>query len=156
MGDYNRATMEITLQGMSPEMKAAADKHIEQYELGSILDDAIMCVEAASVKIKKGVFAGPGAKTVNMVLILTQRWLVQIIKSDNEPALARSAQLTDITVEDYENSQFYSMIPDTGVNVSGRFTDAPENSMSFIGLGKDAAGERFKSALIEAARNVKK
>ncbi len=91
-----------------------------------------------------------------MALILTPRWLVQIIKSDNEPALARSAQLTDITVEDYENSQFYSMIPDTGVNVSGRFTDAPENSMSFIGLGKDAAGERFKSALIEAARNVKK
>lgn len=59
-------------------------------------------------------------------------------------------------VEDYEKSRFYSMLPDTGVSVSGKFTDAPENSTSFIGLGKDAAGERFKSALIEAAQEAKK
>jgi hypothetical protein len=156
MGDYNRLTKEIKLEDLPSEMKAAVDKHIEQYMLGSILDDALMCVESTSEKIKKGLFAGAGPKVLTNIVILTPRWLVQVIKSDNDAAFARSAQLTDITVEDYEKSQFHAMIPDTGVNVSGRFTDAPENSASFIGLGKDAAGGKFKSALIEAAQDAKK
>jgi hypothetical protein len=93
---------------------------------------------------------------VKVLAILTPRWLVQVIQSDNDAAFARSARLTDITVSDYEKSEFHAMIPDTGVNVSGRFTDAPENSSSFLGLGRDAAGERFKSMLIEAAQEAKK
>ena len=156
MGDYNRSTKEITLESMPPEFKAALDAHIEMYELGSILDDAVMCIESTSEKIKKGLFSGPGAKIVKAVDIITPRWLVQVIKADNEAAFARSAQLTDITVSDYEKSQFYAMLPDTGLNVSGKFTDEPENSSSFIGLGKDSAGERFKSTLIAAVQEAKK
>jgi len=89
-------------------------------------------------------------------MILTPRWLLQVIKSDNEAAFARSAQLTDIVVTDYEKSPFYAKIPDTGVEVTGRFTDTSESSMSFIGLGKDAAGEKFKKILIETVQNAKK
>jgi hypothetical protein len=156
MGDYNRSTRELRLNDLPPEFKAALDKHIELYSLGPILDDALVCVETTSEKIKKGLFAGAGAKVVKTVDIVTPRWLVQIIKSEDDAAFARSAQLTDIAVTDYEKSEFHAMIPDTGVNVSGRFTDAPENSSSFIGLGKDSAGERFKSMLIEAAQEAKK
>jgi hypothetical protein len=64
--------------------------------------------------------------------------------------------LSDIVVTDYEKSPFYSKIPDTGVQVTGRFTDTSESSTSFIGLGKDAAGEKFKSMLIGAVQNSKK
>jgi hypothetical protein len=147
MGDYNRSTHEVTLANLSTETTGALNKHTELYNLGSILDDALICIEANSEKRKKGLFSGPGAKTVKAIMILTPRWLLQVIKSDNEAAFARSAQLTDIVVTDYEKSPFYAKIPDTGVEVTGRFTDTSESSMSFIGLGKDAAGEKFKKIL---------
>ncbi len=156
MGDYYRSTRETKIESLSPELKAAVEKHIELHNLGPILNDALICIESNSEKIKKGLFAGPGAKAVKSTVILTPRWLIEIIKSDHDAAFARSAQLADITVTDYEKSPFYSKIPDTGIEVSGRFTDASEISMSFIGLGKDVVGEKFKAMLIEAVINEKK
>jgi hypothetical protein len=156
MSDYNRSTREVTLANLSPEITGALNKHIELYNLGSILDDVLICIEANSEKIKKGLFSGPGAKVVKSIIIITPRWLLQAIKSDDDAAFARSAQLTDIVVADYEKSPFYAKTPDTGIEVTGKFTDASENSMSFIGLGKDAAGEKFKKMLIEVVQNAKK
>ena len=59
-------------------------------------------------------------------------------------------------VEDYEKSLFYARIPDTGMNITGRFTDASEQGAIFLPLGKDAAGEKFKEALIKSAQDAKK
>jgi hypothetical protein len=81
---------------------------------------------------------------------------VQVIKADNEPAYAHSVQLNDLVVMDYEKSPFYAKIPDTGVELTGHFADTAENSTSFLGLGKDAAGDKFKKLLIETVQNAKK
>ncbi|MBI5952605.1 MAG: hypothetical protein HY865_13185 [Chloroflexi bacterium] len=156
MSDYNRSTREVTLAGCSVEVMDALNKHIESYNLGRVLDDVLICVEANAEKIKKGVFSGPGAKSVKTVIVLTPRWLVQVIKLDNEAAFVRSARLSDIVVSDYERNPFYSKLPDTGVEISGKFTDTRESSSSFIGLGKDAAGEKFRGILTQAAKNAKK
>jgi len=156
MGDYNRSTREVTLASLSSETMDAINKHIELYNLGPILDDASICIEGNSEKIKKGLFSGPGTKNVKVVVILTPRWLLQVVKADKESVFARSAQLADIVVSDYEKSLFYSKIPDSGVEITGRFTDTSESSSSFIGLGKDAAGEKFKAMLIQAVQNTKK
>jgi hypothetical protein len=48
------------------------------------------------------------------------------------------------------------MIRDSGIEVSGMFTDASENASAFIGLDEGAAGEKFKEALINAAADAKK
>ena len=156
MGDYNRTTRELKLEDLSTEAKQAIEKYIELYNLGSILDDALICIEAASEKIKKGWFAGPGPKIVKNTVIITPRWLVEVIKADDQAAFVRSAQLRDITISDYEKDPFYAKMPDTGVQVTGRFTHASESSSSFIGLGKDTTGEKFKGMLIEAVQNAKK
>jgi hypothetical protein len=156
MGNYNRSTREVTLASFSPEIMDALNKHIELHNLGSVLDNILICVDSNSEKIKKGLFSGPGAKSVKAVMILTPRWFLEIIKSDNEAAFARSMQLTDTVVTDYEKSPFYAKIPDTGVEITGHFANASEASSSFIGLGKDAAGEKFKGMLIEAVQNAKK
>jgi hypothetical protein len=58
-------------------------------------------------------------------------------------------------VEDYEKSSFQKLIPDTGVNLTGQFTDPTERASSFIGLGRDAAGEKFKQLLIQAVQAAK-
>ena len=156
MGDYNRSTREVALENFSTETRDVLNKHIELYNLGPVLDEALICIESISGKIKKGLFSGPGAKTVKSSIVLTPRWLIQVLKSDNDAAFARSAQLSDIVVSDYEKSPFHAKIPDTGVEVSGRFTDTSESSSSFLGLGKDEAGEKFKKMLVEAVQNAKK
>ena len=88
-------------------------------------------------------------------VILTDRILILADNVDQNALYIKSMQLRDITVEDYEKSQFYKMIPDTGMNVNGQFTDASELGSIFLPLGKDDAGEKFKSALIEAVQNAK-
>ena len=148
MGDYRRSSRECKLEELGQEMAAVVNDHLEKYNLGPILNDALICIEVTSEKIKKGLFAGPGGKLIRMGIVLTPRWLVQVIKSDGDPAFARSARLEDIAVSDYEKSPFYAKIPETGVEDSGTFNDASEKSSSFIGLGKDAAGEKFKEMVL--------
>ncbi|HNF95142.1 MAG TPA: hypothetical protein PLQ75_10880, partial [Anaerolineales bacterium] len=109
-----------------------------------------------SEKIKKGLFGGgPGPKLLIQTAILTDRWLILADNVDQNALYIKSMQLRDITVEDYEQSSFYKMIPDTGMNLNGQFTDASELGSMFLPLGKDAAGEKFKSALIESVQKAK-
>jgi hypothetical protein len=155
MGDYNRSTRELTLDALPPSMSAALMAHIEKYNLGEVLSDVLFCAEANAEKIKKGLFAGPGPKVLKTGLVLTKRWLFEVQVADGAAPYARSIRLVDGVVEDYEKSSFQKLIPDTGVNLTGQFTDTTERASSFIGLGRDAAGEKFKQLLIQAVQAAK-
>jgi hypothetical protein len=155
VGDYNRVSRECRFEELGPEVVAAVHAHIAKYNLGRILDDELVSVEVRSEKAYKGLFAIPGPKSTQMGLILTSRWFLQTIKVDKKPLVTRSARLEDITVSDYEKNPYFKQFPDNGVEVSGRFTDASESSTSFIGLGKDLAGEKFKETFFKAVQDAK-
>jgi hypothetical protein len=156
MGDYNRSTKEIAVQDIPSEITQAIQKYIELHNLGNILEGSTHCIVSTSEKVKKGLFGGPGPKLLIQTAILTNRWLILADRVDQNALYIKSMQLRDITVEDYEKSSFYAMIPDTGMNVNGRFTDARENGSIFLPLGKDPAGDKFKEALIQSVQNAKK
>ncbi len=156
MGDYNRSTRELTLETLPADMSAVLKTHIEQYELGDVLADVLICIEATSEKVKKGLFAGPGPKVMKMGVVLTTRWLFEIRAADKEAPYARSLRLADIVVEDHEKSAFARMAPDTGIHITGQATGATESGTGFIGLGKDVAGEKFRETLIRAVQEAKK
>jgi hypothetical protein len=156
MGDYNRSTKEITFESITPDVMQSIETYIENHNLGDILENVSLCIVSTSEKIKKGLFSGTGPKSLVQTVILTDCWLVLADRVDQNAIYIRTMQLQDITVEDYEKSQFHAMIPDSGVNISGIATDAPEKGTVFLPLGKDSAGEKFKSALIEAAQEAKK
>lgn len=156
MGDYNRSTTEINFANISPDIMQAINKYIELHNLGDILNGAVHCIVSKSEKIKKGLFSGPGPKSLTQTVILTNRWLILADRVDQNAVYIKSMQLKDIVVEDYEKSLFYSKIPDTGMNITGRFTDASEQGSIFLPLGKDAAGDTFKEVLIKAAQEAKK
>jgi hypothetical protein len=59
-------------------------------------------------------------------------------------------------VRDYAQTQFAKMIPDTGIEVSGRFTTVSENGSAFIGLDEGPTGRKFKEVVIKAAQEAKK
>lgn len=154
MSDWKRTTKEIPFESLPPEMIAAINKHIEQHNLGPILSDALMCIQTDSEKVKKGLFGG--AETVRMGVVVTPRWLIWAVNGMKTPTSVLSAQLIHVTVQDYAQTQFAKLVPDSGIEVSGMFTDASENSSAFIGLGEGAAGEKFKDVLIKAAADAKK
>jgi len=156
MGDYNRSTKEVTFGEVPVNVIKSIQTYIAKHNLGDILANPTMCIISTSEKIKKGLFGGgPGPKLLIQTAILTDRWLILADNVDQNALYIKSMQLRDITVEDYEQSSFYKMIPDTGMNLNGQFTDASELGSMFLPLGKDAAGEKFKSALIESVQKAK-
>ena len=48
MSDWKRTTREVSFEGLRPELAAAIQNHIEQYNLGTILSDALMCLQTES------------------------------------------------------------------------------------------------------------
>jgi len=157
LGDYNRSTKEIAFNDIPANVINSVRAYIEKHTLGDILANPVMCIVSTSEKIKKGLFGGggPGPKLLIQTAILTHRWLILADNVDQNALYIKSMQLRDITVEDYEKGSFYKMIPDTGMNISGIATDTPEKGTLFLPLGKDAAGEKFKSVLVEATQKAK-
>ena len=150
MGDYTRTTRECTLDSMRPEIASAIRAHVEKYNLGEILSKPVMCIETTSVKAKKGLFGK--AETIYTGAVLTSGWLVWASGADSASIGVLSARLGQVTVQDYAQSSFAKMIPDSGLNISGLFTDASEAALTFIGLEENAAGKKFKEAVIAAVQ----
>jgi hypothetical protein len=147
MSDWTRKTREVWFESLLSEMIAAINKHIEQYNLGPILSDSIMCIQTDSVKAKKGLFGRE--ETVYTGAVITPRCLVWGTSGTKTETTVLSAQLIDIVVQDYAQSQFAKLSPDSGMNLTGKFTDVSENSTAFIGLGEGATGEIFKETVIK-------
>lgn len=156
MGDYNRSTKEILFEQISPDVMQTINKYIEMHNLGDILANVSLCIISTSEKLKKGLFSGAGPKLLVETVILTDSWLILADRVDQNAIFIKSMQLKDIVVEDYEKSLFYARIPDTGMNITGMFTDASEKGTIFLPLGKDVAGEKFKEALIKSVQDIKK
>ena len=154
MSDWKRQTREVTMATLPAEVASAIQRHTEEYNLGPILSDVLMCVQTDSEKNRKGLFGR--AETVQMTVIVTPRWLVWSVNQPRQAPTVLSAQLIHVTVQDYAQTPFVKMVPDSGVQVSGRFTDASESASAFIGLEENAAGQRFRQILIKATAEAKK
>ena len=154
MSDWKRVTREVPFEGLMPEMVAEIKKHIELYNLGAILSDALMCVQTDSEKAKKGLFGS--AESVRQGVVVTPRWIVWAVNGTKAQNSVMSAQWKDVTVQDYAQTQMAKLVPDTGIEVSGRFTDVAENVSAFIGLDESVAGKKFKETVIQAAQDAKK
>jgi hypothetical protein len=61
--------------------------------------------------------------------------------------IVRSALLRNIDVQDFENTAMYRVNPDSGMNITGRYTDVTQQGQAFIGLGTDPGGEKFRQML---------
>ena len=153
MSDWKRSTRELTFEQLPSDMRAEIQKHIELYDLGGILSDAVMCIQTNSEKIKKGLFGS--ARPVHQCAIVTPRWLVWAV-SDAKSHTVLSALLKDVVIQDYADTPFVKLVPDSGIQINGRFTDALENAGYFLGLEENAAGMKFKDVMIRAVQDAKK
>jgi hypothetical protein len=146
-------------------MAAALQKHIETYNLGNVLKDYLICIETTSEKKKKGLFGGGGDKMTTVVAIVTTNWLFISSKGDKTGASANSVNFKDVVVSDYSENPGYRLIPDSGLDVTGKFTgrvgsgfsvDGNERSSSFIPLGEEPVAAKFKETLFGCLQSAKK
>ena len=152
MSEYVRTTRECTLDELRPELAAAIRDQINAYKLDTIETAALICIETTSTKQKKGLFGS--AELIHAGVLLTPKWLIWAAGKQAEKPAVISARLHDIVVQDYENSAMVKIMPDTGVNITGRYTDVTQQGMSFIGLGPEPAAQKFRQALHEAVQKV--
>lgn len=155
MSEWKRSTREVSFDQLPVPMKTEMQKHIELYNLGDILSDALMCIQTDSEKAKKGLFGS--AELVQQGAVVTPRWLVWVVSGTKTPEpAALSALLTDIVIQDYADTEFAKLVPDSGIQINGKFTDVSENASAFIGLQENDAGRKFKETVIKAVQDAKK
>ena len=154
MPDWQRSTREVSLEGLMPEIVSAVNAHIELYNLGPILADTLTCIQTDSVKSKKGLFGKQ--ENVSQGAIVTPHWLVWVVVTGSTSAAVLSAQLSNVTVQDYAQTPYAKMVPDSGIQVNGMFTGVSENASAFIGLDDGAAAKKFKEIVFKAAQDAKK
>ena len=154
MSDWKRSTIELPLEYLPEVVMSAIHQHIERHNLGSILDETLMCIQTDSVQVKKSLFGK--TKTVQVSALLTPRWLVEAIQENMMQPVVFSAQLINLTVQDYSQTSFAKMIPDSGLEVSGWFTDSGESASAFIGLDDGIAAKKFKEIVIKTVQDAKK
>jgi hypothetical protein len=154
MSDWKRITKEASFDNLPSQMVSAIKHHIEQHNLGPILSDVLICIQTDSEKVRKGLFGG--TEIVQVGAAVTSQWLVWAAQGTKTQTAVLSAQLINITVQDYAQTSFAKMVPDSGIEVSGLFTDSSESASAFIGLEDNAVGNKFKEIIIKAAQDAKK
>lgn|SRR5574341_338029 len=158
MADYRRTTQESSPDRLRPEIRAAIEQHIAERQLGDVLANVLYCCETANERLKKpGLLAGlTGAGDPDPVHytagIVTPVWLIWARSGAKYGIHATFIRLKDAEVRDY---QYAHLAEDHGLDVLGFIGDAPERGSLFLGLGREAAADRFAEVLKEAARKAK-
>ena len=152
MSENKRITRLCNIDELNPALSSAIRAHIKQYQLGDIEASILMCCETASVQQKKGFFGG--AENAVSAAIVTPQWLVWVERVNNKIAQVNSARLSHIDIHDYAGSAMGTIAPDTGMNITGRYTNAVKTGQAFIGIGTDQNGIKFREVLQEALNKV--
>ena len=153
MNVHTRSTRECTFGDMHPELATAIRKHIEIYKLGEVESSLLICCETTSTSKKAGLFANSNETTITSMFVTPQFLVWTGGKEKGKPSV-RSALLRNIDVQDFENTAMYRVNPDSGMNIVGRYTDVTKQGQSFIGLGPDPAGEKFRQVLHHAIQKA--
>jgi len=146
MNVYTRSTRECRFVDLHPELVTAIREHSGKYGLGEVEPALLMCCETTSTIQKTGLFARNPETTLTDML-LTAEVLIWTEGKNKDKAGIRSAWLRNIDVQDFEKTAMYLVQPDSGVHITGRYTDVTKNGPVFIGLGNDPAGVKFRKAL---------
>lgn len=144
MTETTRTTRQCAPGELNQQLLTAIRAHIEQYQLGDLEGSALICCETKSLLAKRGLFSS--TETSLSGVIITPRWLLWA-ESSNGRKQAGSAQLRHIDAHNYEDSAMCAIVPDQGINITGRYTNTNQTGQVFIGLGSGPAAEKFRQIL---------
>ena len=150
MNANTRTTRECSFDSLRPEMLAAVREHVELYKIGNIESNILICLETISIQKKNGLFGG--SEKVITGALLTSEWLILAVERVNEKPVVISGRLRNLQAQNFEDTAMFKVSPDSGLNVTGRYSDVTKQGMSFIGLGPEPAAQKFRQIFQEAIR----
>jgi hypothetical protein len=148
MNATSRKTRACTMERLDEKLKSAIRAHETKYRLADIETDILMCCETISTHKRKGLFGS--LKTTLSAVYVTPKWLVWADSNGQNNVDASTAQLKHIDVHDYQTTASYTITPDQGLNITGRYTDKNKTGITFIELDTEADGQKFRHVLKEA------
>ena len=152
MATTTRATRECSLNELNPALRDAMRAIATEHAMGDLETGILMCCETTSKSRKKGVFGGM-EDSISAVFV-TPTWLVWAESTNTNAAQIGAAKLRQIEVRDYESTAMYTVTPDMGLNVTGRYTSVQKTGITFIALDTGPAGKKFRQVLSEARKKV--
>jgi len=154
MKESIRTTRECSFDHLGTEMLAAIREHLELYKIGNIEPHILICCETTSIQKKKGLFGG-SEKVITGALV-TSEWLILAVEKPNEKPEVISGRLQNLQAQNFEDTAMFRVSPDSGLNITGRYSDVTRLGMSFIGLGPEPAAQKFRQILQEAVHKQAK
>ncbi len=148
MDQYLNRTRECAFSELDQTMMDAIRAHLNQYGIDeALVSEPTLCIETTSQVTKSGLFAGKPAVTLHTSL-LTSEWLVTASMPEGKAPGVVSARYSEISVQDYENSAAYKLIPNSGLDIFGLRTNSEEGTGSlFIPLGPEPDAQKFRIIL---------
>jgi hypothetical protein len=153
MGDYQRTTRTCTIESMTKSLSTELIKFIEKNELDIDTATPLICIETTSTKLKKKLFSNK-PEVIQAGILLNPKWLLLVVSNENGKLGVAEMPLREIQATDYEKSDFYKLIPDNGVTITGLRTGDAGSGSIFIGLGPEEAAQEFRSQLKNAIANA--
>jgi hypothetical protein len=128
---------------------------IEEYEMGPVEAEAVVCFETASRRTARAGFlmkmAGAAAKTILQAAVVTPTRLVWAQREDDGAPHAHWEWLNQLDVRDYEKGPEAELIPDHGLQVHGIKLRGQAGTV-FFGFGEGADADHARQAFKDAVR----
>jgi len=154
MNSTTCSTRACMIEELNTSLKSAMRGHGKQYGLGDIESDVLICCETESILQKRGLFGG--TETSLSAAYVTPKWLVWAVLTNGNTASVGSALLRQIEARNYETTAMFAIIPNQGMNITGRYTGGNRTGVNFISLGTEPDGQNFRQILKEALNKTAK
>jgi len=139
---------------LRPELHQAIQDYFQAQHLGDPETETLMCCETTSTKQPAGRLAswleGGGAAVVHMGMLLTPQQLIWVRSADDADVVLAAADLKEIRVRAYTSP----LTRDAGLEVSGVIGDSTGRVRGYIGMGPEAAAQKFCDAVEQAIAEV--
>ncbi|MEJ5309791.1 MAG: hypothetical protein WHX52_08465 [Anaerolineae bacterium] len=154
MSTYHRTTRECRVSELRPVLSQAIRDYFQARQLGDPEIEVLMCCETTSTKQAAGRLIswleGESAATVYIGMLLTPQQLIWVRATDDSGVVLTAADLKDIRVRAYTSV----LTRDAGLEVFGVIGDSRGRVRGYIGMGPEAAAQKFCEAVIRAVEAV--
>jgi len=139
---------------LHPALYQAIRDYFQMQQLGDLETEVLMCCETVSRKKDAGRLAswleGESVATIHTAMLLTAQHLIWARSADDAGVVLTAANLKEIRVRAYASP----LTRDAGLEVFGVIGDSKGRVRGYIGMGPEAAAQKFCEAVIQAVEAV--
>jgi hypothetical protein len=160
MADYKRTTRQCAFIDLPTDLVKAVRDHLKKYALNGEEQRIVACIENTNLRLgDPGWFSrllSNNKKEFNhTTVILTPDWVIWGFTDTRKLAFALSGRLSQISVQNYEETSEYQKQEDCGLVMNGPANNGSKNGTYIVGLGPEPEAVEFKQNLIKAALRAK-